>query len=228
MERAAAGGPRAVWLVRHASRRDFDEPGWAATAARPEDPPLSESGRREAWRIGRRLAAEPVAHVFASPFLRAVETGCAVAEALELPLKVEAGLSEWLSADWFPAPPRLLPLASLLGHCRRIDADYRPSGDARHGESGIEALRRAGRTALALARGFPGDLVLVGHGASVLGAAAGLLGVTPEAADRRAPLPEMPPGCISRLVASGAGFVLEVACDTSHLVAPPRAPEASG
>jgi broad specificity phosphatase PhoE len=46
------------------------------------------------------LKKEKIAHIFASPFLRTVQTANAVAEMLNLPIKLETGLSEWLNPVW--------------------------------------------------------------------------------------------------------------------------------
>jgi broad specificity phosphatase PhoE len=209
---------RAIWIARHASRLDFADPEWHRTAERPHDSPLSLAGRAEAWALGERLRHEPIAHLFASPFLRAVETAAAVAEALDVSVKVERGLSEWLNRAWFPAPPETLPLSELVAGCRRVDPGYASRGQARYGESAGEALGRSGETARRLAGEFPGDLLLVGHGASVLGATAGLLG-HPALEDLGA---EVPYCSIVKLVQDGDAWRLELTCDTSHLTAAQR------
>jgi len=46
-----------------------------------------------AWckhQLGQRLKREDIAHIFASPFLRTVQTANQVAEALDLPIKLES------------------------------------------------------------------------------------------------------------------------------------------
>jgi broad specificity phosphatase PhoE len=207
--------PRSIWLVRHASRRDFDDPGWAVHAARPDDPPLSTAGRREAEALAERLAGEGIAHLFCSPFLRCVETAAPIAGRLDLPIALEEGLSEWLNPAWFPAPPQTAPIAELAARVPAVDPRHASRGRARYGESGEEALLRAGDTARRLVEDFGGDLLLVGHGASVIGAAAGLLGIAP--ARVGSVLPEPPYGSLSRLAATGGGWRLALAADTAHL-----------
>jgi len=93
-----------------------------------------------------------------------------------------------------------------------IDLAYGSRGAAHHGESGEEALARSGAVACRLAREFAGDLVLVGHGASVLGATAGLLGKESESL----PL-DLPFACLFCLVEEGGHFRLEQRASTSHL-----------
>jgi broad specificity phosphatase PhoE len=212
---------RALWIARHASRRDLDDPGWAPSAVRPFDPPLSARGRREAAAMAERLAGEGIRRLFSSPFLRCMETAAALAARLELVISVEPGLSEWLNAAWFEQPPRLLAPAELV---RRfpVDAGYRARGTARHGESGEEALRRSGDTALRLAAEFDAGLVLVGHGASVRGALAALAQIAPEQAG------ELGYGCLVELVPEGPRWRRGRTFDARAPGAPAPGPRGTG
>ena len=99
----------------------------------------------------------------------------------------------------------------------RVDPSYRSRGSAQHGESGEAALRRAGRLAHHLVDEFAGDLLLVGHGASVLGAAAALLGARIGPAG--GPLPsELPTASLTKLIQQAdTTWRLELRADTSHL-----------
>lgn len=183
---------------------------------RPHDPPLSARGRAQAEALARRLAREPLAHVFSSPFLRCVETASPIAEALDLAVALDDGLSEWLNREWFPERPALLDRAALARSFPRVDPAYRARGASHYGESGEEALRRAGRLACRLVEEFAGDLLLVGHGASVLGAAAGLLGEAIGA--ERGSLPsELPYACLTQLVRDDRAWRVALRADTSHL-----------
>jgi broad specificity phosphatase PhoE len=101
----------------------------------------------------------------------------------------------------------------LVAASRRVDPGYIARGQAWYGESAEEALGRSGETARRLAEEFVGDLLLVGHGASVLGATAGLAG-----RPALAGLPAEVPRCsVVKLVQDGEAWRLELACDTSHL-----------
>lgn len=200
---------RAIWLARHGSRRDFDDPAWAEDARRPYDPPLSGRGLRESQALAERLVGECVSHLFSSPFLRCVETAAPIAERLGLAIKLELGLCEWLNAEWFSTPPDLLPVAELTQRFPRVDVAYRSRGAARYGESGEEALRRAGETARSLAGEFDGSLAMVGHGASVLGAISALLGTDPRE------MPDLGYGCLIELVQEHSGW-------TRGSIFPPR------
>ena len=208
---------RCVWLARHADRQDFADPRWAATADRPFDPPLSALGRRQAQALARRLARAPLAHLFSSPFLRCVETTSPIADALDLSIGLDDGLSEWLNREWFRERPVLIDPVAAARRFPRVDPSYRSRGSAQHGESGEAALRRAGRLAHHLVDEFAGDLLLVGHGASVLGAAAALLGARIGPAG--GPLPsELPTASLTKLIQQAdTTWRLELRADTSHL-----------
>ena len=208
---------RRVWLARHADRQDFADPRWAATADRPFDPPLSALGRRQAQALARRLAREPLAHLFSSPFLRCVETTSPIADATGLAISLDDGLSEWLNREWFAQRPALIDAATAAQRFPQVDPLYRVRGSAQYGESGDEALRRAGRLARRLVADFDGDLLLVGHGASVLGAAAGLLGAEIGSAGGSLPS-ELPAASLTKLVQQrDASWRLALRADTSHL-----------
>lgn len=205
-----------VWIARHADRLDFADPSWFATAERPYDTPLSPQGHLQAERLAQRLRGEPIAHVLSSPFLRTMETAEPIARALDLPIKIDGGFSEWLSRDWFPAPPRILSPVERVTLFPRIDSDYRERGDARYGETSGEALRRAGETARRIAGELDGSLLIVGHGVSLLGAVGGLLGPKSLEAIEAAP-PEVPYASLGKLERHGQVWQLRFAWDTAHL-----------
>jgi broad specificity phosphatase PhoE len=215
---------RVIWIARHASRLDFADREWAKRSPRPHDPPLSLAGASEALALARRLSRESIDFLFSSPFLRCVETARPVATHLRLAIKIEPGLSEWLNREWFPSFPDVLPLAELMRHAPEIDASYSPRGEARYGESGEEALLRSGRAARRLAGEFAGNLLFVGHGASVLGAAVGLLGEG-SAMGSGEKLPELPYACLIKLMEHGDGWRLELRGDTAHLREPHHRPD---
>ena len=89
-----------VLIARHANRLDFVYPDWFLTAERRYDPPLSDDGMIQAQQLAKRLKGERITHIFASPFLRTIQTANAIAEVLDLSIKLEIGLSEWLNPEW--------------------------------------------------------------------------------------------------------------------------------
>jgi len=207
-----------VCITRHGDRLDFADPEWFKTAARPYDPPLSPDGIVQARELGRRLLDEDIRQIFSSPFLRCVQTAQEVAEILGLSFELETGLSEWLNPQWFSARPELEPVGELARRYRCLDPAHTSRVAATYPETGEGALRRAARTASLLTEEIGENLLFVGHGASVLGATAGLLGKSPAEAGGEALLPPIQCCCLVKLVRTNSRpWVLELAVDTSHL-----------
>jgi broad specificity phosphatase PhoE len=200
-----------VWIARHGNRLDFVNPDWFLTAERPYDPPLSDGGVMQAQQLGQRLKRENIAHIFASPFLRTVQTANEVAAALDLSIKVESGLSEWLNPQWMPSMPQKLPLEVLHEQYPRIDLSYTSRVIAEYPETGEKALLRSGETAKRLVDEFSQDILLVGHGASVIGTSMGLIGGTTQ--------PEINATlcCLVKIVRQDREWIMELNGDTSHL-----------
>jgi broad specificity phosphatase PhoE len=76
-------------LVRHGRP---DEGG----AETPNDPPLSEDGRRQARAAARLLGSEGITRIIASPLRRARETAEPLAKGLGLPIEI---IDLWAEAD---------------------------------------------------------------------------------------------------------------------------------
>jgi broad specificity phosphatase PhoE len=200
-----------IWIARHGNRIDFVNPEWFNTAERRYDPPLSDDGMVQAYQLGQRLQGEGIAHIFASPFLRTVQTANQVAEVLDLPIKLESGLSEWLNSAWMTDVPERLSIAALTELFPRIDTSYTSRVVAEYPETSVQALSRAGETARLLADECREDILLVGHGASVLGATMGLVGRIAET-EVKASL-----CCLVKVVRQDLEWVMELNGDTSHL-----------
>ena len=64
------------------------------------DEPLADSGLRQAEGLAAALAPLPLSAVYASPLLRAQETGRRIAEAREVPLLLEPRLREQSFGEW--------------------------------------------------------------------------------------------------------------------------------
>lgn len=152
--------PQTVWIARHGNRIDFVNPAWFNTAERPYDPYLSDDGQIQAQQLAKRLVGEKITQIIASPFLRTVQTANAVAEVLDLPLKLDWGLGEWLNSDWMATFPETLPAEILAQQFPRIDLSH-PVGVPRYPETWPDCLQRTGETAQRLVAQFPDDDLLL-------------------------------------------------------------------
>jgi broad specificity phosphatase PhoE len=79
-----------LFLVRH-GETDSNRDGLALGRA---DPPLNETGRRQAEQVARTLAGEAFSAVYSSPLQRAVETARQIAAPHGLEVRAEPGLIE--------------------------------------------------------------------------------------------------------------------------------------
>lgn len=200
-----------IWIARHANRLDFVNPDWFNTAERRYDPPLSDDGMVQASQLAQRLKQEKITAIFASPFLRTVQTANQVAEVLDLPIKLESGLSEWLNPEWMSENPERMAIAQLISLFPRIDPNYTSRVIAQYPETEEIAFARSGETARKLAAQFGEEILLVGHGASVLGATMGLVGEIVKT-EIKASL-----CCLIKVTRQEPKWVLELKGDTSHL-----------
>ena len=85
-------------LIRHAVN-DYVKTG--KLAGRLAGIHLNEEGKAQACALGRRLAAPPLDHIYASPMDRTMETACALAEHHpKLQVERHDGISEVHYGDW--------------------------------------------------------------------------------------------------------------------------------
>ncbi|MGK7932449.1 MAG: histidine phosphatase family protein [Microcystaceae cyanobacterium] len=198
-----------IWIARHGNRLDFVNPDWFNTAPRRYDPPLSEDGKIQAQQLANRLKPENIKHIFVSPFLRTIETAYPIAQTLNLSLKIEAGLSEWLNPHWMTDSPETHPLDWLTTHYPSINSSYSSRIIPQYPETEDMMNERTGATVLKLIEDFTEDILLVGHGASVVGTTRKLVG---ETADINAAL-----CCLVKVVKQNQRWKLILNGDTSHL-----------
>jgi len=200
-----------VWVVRHGQRQDSVDPDWDERADRVHDPPLTELGRWAAWRVGRRFAGVGMGFdaIFASPFLRTVETADEICREIDDEFGLEPGLSEHRNPEWFDADPETLAHADLAERFETVCLDHDPYGDPSYPESHDEALARTGETARRIVAGEAERVLLVGHGLTVGGVVDGLVGST----DRV----EAPLCGLTCLVREGDTWQLARSGDTAHL-----------
>ena len=199
---------KTVWIARHGHRFDFAYPEWFLTAARRYDPALSDEGFVQVQQLANRLKQEPIDHLFCSPFLRAIQTAQPIAQLLDLPLKIERGLGEWLNPDWMTEYPQTSPLEELTQKYS-IDQPYSSRLIPTYPESESAMMQRMASIAGQLVTEFSGNLLLVGHGATVGGITAGLMG---ENLIWQAPL-----ACLTKIVYVKNRWKIELKADISHL-----------
>ena len=204
---------RTIWIARHGHRYDFQYPEWFETAPRRYDPPLSELGLQQAQELAERLErdAKPgQLTIFSSPFRRCVTTAHAVAEQLGVPLYLEAGIGEWLNPDWMTEMPEIASSQELQAEFPRLDLSHRSHIYPQYPETNEQQCwRRSGDTARHLVAQTSGDVLFVGHGATVAGMTQGLLAE---------PI-EIQAACCSlvQLSQTDGGWRLDLKGDTSHL-----------
>ena len=98
---ADLGRPTTLWLVRHARTEDT---GRVLRGGHTDGPDLDPEGRRQAERLARRLTdpgggVRPVT-VVSAPALRARRTAWALAETLDLPVRVDDDWAEVRLGEW--------------------------------------------------------------------------------------------------------------------------------
>ena len=196
---------RVLWLLRHGERIDHVDPDWQGW-----DPPLSPQGVNQAQLTATFLRTHNIERIYSSPFLRTLQTAHAVAEELDLPLRMESGLSEWMNPQWFPTPPPLPSAAERAQAFHRMDLTYKPLLPAPYPESLVECLRRSCVAArLVGANDTAGSILMVVHGGTVSGIVSGLQGQTHEVPCQYCGL--------YRLRLSGISANVEMANGTDHL-----------
>ncbi len=198
-----------VWIARHGNRLDFVNPNWFNTAKRRYDPPLSEDGFIQAKQLGKHLKKENISHIFASPFLRTIQTASEVAKILDLPIKLEAGIGEWHNPHWMSEHPETHPQEILEKDYPNIDWNYSSYLVPKYPEMEVTMMARMATVIEKIVKDYSQEILLVGHGASVIGLTEGLTKETPKF---RASL-----CCLVKLVKTNNQWDIKLGGDTSHL-----------
>jgi broad specificity phosphatase PhoE len=137
-------------------------------------------GFKQAQALGRYLKGKGVVHIFCSPFLRTVQTAHCVAEILNLSIKIESGLSEFLLPLWLPPGAEEFSIEELASQFPRIDVQYTSCVWAKYPEmTWLQVQKRAGNTVNHLVQNFSETILIIGHEPSVIGAVRGLVKVAP-------------------------------------------------
>ncbi|MEL4893973.1 histidine phosphatase family protein [Crocosphaera sp. Alani8] len=201
--------PQTVWIARHGNRLDFVNPDWFNTAERRYDPPLSDDGFIQAKQLAKRLEKGNIGHIFASPFLRTIQTASEVAKIVDLPIKLEAGIGEWHNPNWMSEYPEKQPRELLEKNYPHIDWNYSSYLVPKYPETEATMMERMTAVIEKLVNDYPEDILLVGHGASVIGLTEGL---TKQTTTFKASL-----CCLVKLVKINDRWDIELEGDTSHL-----------
>ncbi|MEM9034329.1 MAG: histidine phosphatase family protein [Actinomycetota bacterium] len=169
MDRAFLNGVEGVTelvLVRHGQQR-FPADVRSSVPEDWRDPPLSETGERQAEAVGRYLANERIDAVYASPLLRAHDTGSAIAAPHDRELNVLAELEEiHVFRDLEPGKTAAEALGQLqLSGMRERWARERRWDVYPHTEPSMEFRRRANAAVEGIIAQHPGEQVAVAcHG----------------------------------------------------------------
>lgn len=201
--------PQTVWIARHGNRLDFVNPEWFNTATRRYDPPLSDDGFIQAAELGQRLKSENIKHLFVSPFLRTIQTAHEVAQVINLPMKLEAGLGEWHNSEWMTESPEIHPQELLATAYPTINWSYQSQIYPQYPETKADVNQRTAATVKQLLSKYDEDILIVGHGASVFGVTQGLVADIPDA--------KIALCSLTKVVRDADNWNLEFYADISHL-----------
>jgi broad specificity phosphatase PhoE len=142
-----------IYLIRH---------GQSVQGFGPGDPPLSAEGQRQAQATAAHLLALPIAHVYASPLRRALETAAPIAAARGLPIIEDLRLRERM--NWGDVPDQSREdFVALWERCTR-ERTYAPP----QGISAWEAGERLADFLQAMSERHPGEIVAAAtHGGTI-------------------------------------------------------------
>ncbi|EIW86668.1 phosphoglycerate mutase-like protein [Coniophora puteana RWD-64-598 SS2] len=179
-----------VYIARHGFRLNWVDSKWKSATGLPRDPPLAAYGETQAtelanWFMNLPAHERPTA-IFSSPYYRCLQTARPTSRALQVPIYVEHGISEWYSpaAPGTGLHPRPFPASELKQYFSEIDPSWSSVWyPSRKGESVFEILDRVEGTLNILVPEIEqrfGDkhthILMVGHAATVIALARGLLG----------------------------------------------------
>ncbi len=162
--------PARLLLIRHGQT-----PGNVAQVFRgleSAQEPLDDTGHTQARALGTALALLnlPRPRLYASPYLRAQQTGQHLSDVLGLPLHTLEGVHEIFTGDWMGRP-----YSAMQTHAHEMTAP-----DGQFGYPGGESLAQVGErfhSALVSLNSKDGKtLLVVSHGAALVSVLARLLG----------------------------------------------------
>ena len=144
--------PTRLLLARH-GETDWNRIGrWQGHA----DPPLNETGRRQAAELAERLAGDGIAAVYSSDLVRASETARTVGERLGLRVVEDAALREIDVGSWSGLTRAEVEQRFPQGYARWLGGEIGHDGETRE-----QLTERALKATLLIATRHPGERVLV-------------------------------------------------------------------
>ncbi len=203
---------RILWVVRHGIRIDFTTPGWVDTAENPYNPPLDPKGIRQAEETALRFDNEKIDYIFASPFIRTLQTASSIAEKKGMTFNMEAGLSEWLKSSEFRFMPDLYSIDKLAREFPLLNTDYKSLGAAGYPETREDLDARTVEALEKILDKYSGSILVVSHGSPIKSIFKFLNNTVHD---------DYPPMCsVSKFKYDSNGWKLEIDSDSSHLSLP--------
>lgn len=210
---------RTLYLVRHGERLDTHDRTWYENQhANKYDPPLSDHGKQQAQQLAQHLRHAPIQHIFSSPYWRALQTAHPIAQALQLPLYVEAGIGEWLGRSMISQEPTITPAYQRRDEFPELDFSHHSRRVPHYPESVTACFDRLEQTVVQFLTAYDGNLLLVGHGRTVTGIAHRLVG-KPEGQFK------YQQAGLTTLTFEGTSWQLGLNSDITHLQQPGRKPQ---
>ena len=158
-----------ILIIRHGNRLDFVHPEWFTIARKRYDPPLSKDGKEQIQHLANNMTNEKIDHIFASPFLRTIQTAHIITQTLNLPIKLEAGLGEWHNPDWMTNSPQIHSQQELESEYTSIDWNYTSQITPQYPETNEDVLHRIKLITENLIGKYQGNILIVGHSITVTG-----------------------------------------------------------
>ncbi|KZT74663.1 phosphoglycerate mutase-like protein [Daedalea quercina L-15889] len=185
-----------IFIARHGFRMNWVTSEWESVTGLPRDPPLAAFGLTQAQELADHFLSFPEDQrptlILSSPYYRCLQTATPTSQALQVPIFVEHGLSEWYSpvVPGSGLHPRPASATVLRTHFPDIDDSWSSIWyPSRKGEDVDDCLDRCHGFLSALLPEIErryGDkherILLVSHAAPIIALARELLG------DRRLPL----------------------------------------
>ncbi|KAK2461883.1 hypothetical protein APHAL10511_006346 [Amanita phalloides] len=205
-----------IYAVRHGFRLNWVTIDWKSETGLPRDPPLAAYGVTQAQELAVQFLSLPredrPTAIFSSPYYRCLQTAKPIANALQIPLYVEHGISEWYSrvAPGTGLHPRPGSASSLKQYFPEIDTAWDSIYySSRQGED-VDAVHERAKSFLSafiphvestLPQEQHSRVMLMSHAATVIVLARALVG------DRQLPLRV---GCctVSEFVRDNGGGIL--------------------